>query len=59
MIETCLIQGLVQLTIVLNEEVEDHILAATIWAIGQMGKHSPEHANAVACANLFPKLIEV
>lgn len=48
-----------QLAIVLQEETEDHILAVTVWAIGQIGKHTPEHAKAVAVANILPKLLEV
>jgi len=43
----------------LQEETEDYILAVTVWAVGQIGKHSPEHAKAVAVANVLPKLLEV
>jgi len=49
----------VQLAIVLQEETEDHILAVTVWTIGQIGKHTPEHAKAVAVTNLLSKLLEV
>ena len=48
-----------QLAIVLQEETEDHILAVTAWTIGQIGKHSSEHAKAVAAANILSKLLEV
>lgn len=48
-----------QLAVVLQEETDDHILAVTVWAIGQIGKHTPEHAKAVAVANLLSKLLEV
>lgn len=48
-----------QLAVVLQEETEDHILAVTVWAIGQIGKHTPEHAKAVAVANVLSKLLEV
>lgn len=52
-------QGIVQLAIVLQEETEDHILAVTVWAVGQIGKHTPEHAKAIAVANILSKLLEV
>ncbi|KAI2649040.1 Sperm-associated antigen 6 [Labeo rohita] len=41
------------------EEQEDHIKAATAWAFGQIGRHTPEHARAVAVANVFPKLLNL
>lgn len=47
------------MAIVLQEETEDHILAVTVWAIGQIGKHTPEHAKAVAAANILSKLLKV
>ena len=52
-------QGVVQLAICLNEEKDDHIRGAAVWALGQIGRHTPEHAKAIAMANLFPKLLEV
>lgn len=52
-------QGIVQLAIVLQEETEDHILAVTVWAIGQIGKHTAEHAKAVAVANILSRLLKV
>ncbi|XP_025994255.1 sperm-associated antigen 6 isoform X2 [Solenopsis invicta] len=52
-------KGIVQLAVVLQEETEDHILAVTVWAIGQIGKHTPEHAKAVAVANVLSKLLEL
>ena len=50
---------MVQLSIILNEEPEDHILAATAWALGQIGRHSPEHAKAIALANALPRLLKL
>ena len=47
------------MSIALNEENEDHILAATAWALGQIGRHTPEHAKAVALANVLPKLLQI
>lgn len=52
-------KGVVQLAIVLQEETEDHILAVTVWAIGQIGKHSHEHAKTIAVANLLSKLLKL
>ena len=40
------------------EEREDHLRAAASWALGQIGRHTPEHAKAVALANVLPKLLE-
>ena len=37
-----------QLAITLTDEQEDHIKAATVWALGQIGRHTPEHAKAIA-----------
>jgi hypothetical protein len=42
----------------LSEEREDHLKAAAAWALGQIGRHTPEHAKAVALANILPKLLE-
>lgn len=47
-----------QLAIALSEEMEDHIRAATAWALGQIGRHTPEHARAVAVTNVLPKLLQ-
>ena len=54
----CIFQGVVQLAIALSEEPEDHIQAAAAWALGQIGRHTPEHAKAVAVANVLPKLLQ-
>ncbi|XP_076234935.1 sperm-associated antigen 6 [Calliopsis andreniformis] len=43
---------------VLHQEDDDYILAITAWAVGQIGKHTPEHAKAIAVANIFPKLLQ-
>ena len=50
-------QGVVQLAIALSEETEDHIQAAIAWALGQIGRHAPDHSKAVAVANVLPKLL--
>lgn len=51
-------KGVVQLALTLAEESEDHLKAAAAWALGQIGRHTPEHAKAVALANVLPKLLE-
>uniref|UniRef100_A0A672KEM6 Sperm associated antigen 6 n=1 Tax=Sinocyclocheilus grahami TaxID=75366 RepID=A0A672KEM6_SINGR len=51
--------GVPQLAICLEEEQEDHIKAATAWSFGQIGRHTPEHAKAVAVANVLPKLLNL
>ena len=33
--------------------------AGTAWALGQIGRHTPEHAAAVADTNALPKLLSV
>lgn len=53
------LQGVPQLALCLSEESEDHIKAATVWSVGQIGHHTPEHAKAVATANLLPKILEL
>lgn len=50
---------MVQLAIALSEETEDHILAATAWALGQIGRHTPEHSKAVALSNVLPRLLHL
>lgn len=53
----CVLQGVPQLAICLAEETQDQVKAATAWALGQIGSHTPEHAQAVALANILPKLL--
>lgn len=52
-------QGVPQLSICLSEEPEDHIKAAAAWALGQLGRHTPEHARAVAVTNTLPVLLSL
>ena len=33
--------------------------AATAWALGQIGRHAPEHAKAVATASVLPILLQL
>lgn len=53
-----LLQGVIALAISLAEEPEDYIKAAAAWALGQLGRHTPEHAKAVAASNVLPRLLE-
>ncbi len=43
----------------MNEESDDHILAASAWALGQIGRHSAEHAKSVAMTNVLPQLLKL
>ena len=54
-----LLQGAVQLALTLSSETEDHVLAATAWSLGQIGRHTPEHAKAVATSNVLPCLLDL
>lgn len=51
--------GVLELTRILNESSDDATKAVTAWALGQIGKHSPEHAKSVAAANAFPRLLHL
>lgn len=51
-------KGVCALAIALAEEPEDYVKAACAWALGQIGRHTPEHAKAVATANVLPRLLE-
>ena len=51
-------RGVDQLAVAMSEESEDHILAAICWSLGQIGRHTPDHAKAVATRNVFPKLLK-
>ncbi|XP_013863187.1 sperm-associated antigen 6 [Austrofundulus limnaeus] len=52
-------QGVPLLALCLAEESEQHIKAAAVWSIGQIGHHTTEHAKVVATANLMPKLLDL
>lgn len=54
------LQGVSQLSLCLSEETDDLLRSATVWSIGQLGHHSPEHAKAVvANTGLLPRLLEL
>ena len=39
-------------------EQEDHVKSASAWSLGQIGRHSPDHAKAVAEIGTLPKLVD-
>ena len=45
-------KGVTPLSHALTNEPEDHIKAAAAWALGQIGRHSADHAKALAEANI-------
>merc|ERR1712094_54260 len=52
-------KGIPPLKDALINEPEDHLKAASAWSLGQIGRHSPDHAKALADANALPKLLAV
>merc|ERR1711916_253474 len=52
-------KGVSPLLDALVREPEDHIKAASAWSLGQIGRHSPDHAKALAVQNAFAKLLAV
>jgi hypothetical protein len=52
-------QGVPALAATLREETQDHLQAAAAWALGQIGRHSPEHAQHVAEAGVLPALVDM
>ncbi|XP_021242727.1 sperm-associated antigen 6 isoform X1 [Numida meleagris] len=52
-------KGIPPLCACLIEEHEDHIKAAAAWALGQIGRHTPEHARAVAVTNVLSTLLSM
>lgn len=51
--------GTAPIAAALEKEPEDHIKAAAAWSLGQLGRHSADHAKAVADENVLPKLLAV
>merc|ERR1711981_996578 len=47
-------RGIPPLVNALVSEPEDHIKSASAWSLGQIGRHSPEHARALADAQVLP-----
>ncbi len=56
---TIVSKGVPPLVNALVTEPEDHIKSAAAWSLGQIGRHTPDHAKALADANALPVLLGV
>jgi len=52
-------KGITPLKDALINEPEDHLKAAAAWSLGQIGRHSPDHARALAEADVLRRLLAV
>lgn len=52
-------KGILPLRDALINEPEDHLKAASAWSLGQLGRHSKDHARALAEADVFKRLLAV
>mmetsp|Transcript_15083 Transcript_15083/g.14958 ORF Transcript_15083/g.14958 Transcript_15083/m.14958 type:complete len:195 (+) Transcript_15083:950-1534(+) len=52
-------KGIAPLKDALINEPEDHIKAAASWSLGQIGRHSSEHAKALASEDVLSRLLAV
>lgn len=52
-------KGVAPLNHALVSEPEDFLKAAAAWALGQVGRHTQEHAKALADTGVLPKLLLV
>jgi len=52
-------KGIEPLKDALIHEPEDHIKAAAAWSLGQVGRHTPDHAQAIAEADVLRRLLAV
>jgi 3-methyladenine DNA glycosylase AlkD len=52
-------KGIPPLKDALINEHEDHLKAAAAWSLGQVGRHSPDHARALAEADCLRRLLAV
>merc|ERR1719157_249314 len=52
-------KGVAPLRDALTSEPEDHIKAAAAWSLGQIGRHTPDHARALAEADVLRRLLAV
>ena len=41
----------------LINEPEDHVKAATVWTLGQIGRHTPDHAKAIAEGGVLQPMV--
>ncbi|KND05192.1 uncharacterized protein SPPG_00853 [Spizellomyces punctatus DAOM BR117] len=52
-------KGVPPLTQALTVENEEHIKAACAWSLGQIGRHSPDHAKTLSDHAVLPKLLKI
>lgn len=52
-------KGIAPLARALDAETEDHVKAAVAWSLGQIGRHSPDHAKTLADHGVLPKLLRI
>lgn len=52
-------KGVAPLAQALVTEQEEHVKAAAAWSLGQIGRHSPDHAKTLADGGVLPKLLQV
>ena len=57
-------QGLIPLRATLIDDgagaaEEDHVKAAAVWSLGQIGRHTPDHAKAIAQSDILRLLIDL
>merc|ERR1711988_387394 len=52
-------KGIPPLKEALINEPEDHLKAAAAWSLGQIGRHTPDHARALAEADVLRRLLAV
>jgi 3-methyladenine DNA glycosylase AlkD len=52
-------KGLPPLVAALSEEQEDYMKSATAWSLGQIGRHTPDHAKALADCGVLPTLVDL
>ena len=50
-------KGVPALNEALLREAGDHIKSATVWTLGQVGRHTPEHARALAEAGVLKPMV--
>ncbi|TMW62858.1 hypothetical protein Poli38472_005476 [Pythium oligandrum] len=50
-------KGIMPVKNALVSEPEDHIKAASAWTLGQIGRHTPDHARAIAEADVLRHLL--
>jgi hypothetical protein len=52
-------KGIAPLKDALMNETEDHLKASAAWSLGQIGRHTPDHAKFLAEADVPSRLLAV